>query len=149
MEGDVEGALTVPLMSDHEVADLLANTHYIAVVGVPNDPASDSYRVAAYQQSQGYHLLPVAPQEDSILGFSTANSVSDLSDVDIVDVFAHPNDVPAIADEAIRAGAKALWLQPGSSNPQAVQRAEQAGLKVIDGKCFMREHSRLMADKPM
>lgn len=140
----------MPLSSDREISDLLANARQIAVVGVSNDPTTQSYQVAAYQQSQGYHLIPITPDEDAILGFATARRLEDApGQVDVVDVFAHPNEVSAIADAAIAKGAKALWLQPGSATSEAVQKAEAAGIPVVIDKCFMGEHRRLLSRQPI
>ncbi|MDQ0189610.1 CoA-binding protein [Alicyclobacillus cycloheptanicus] len=140
----------MPLSSDHEIANLLADTHTIAVIGVPDRPGTAPYEVASYQQSQGYRLFPINDQEKTVLGFQAKASLSDIREpIDVVDVFASPEDVPAIADAAIQARAKALWLQPGAHHPEAVRKAEAAGLTVVTDKCFMKEHRRLLSDLPM
>lgn len=140
----------MPLTSDQEIAELLANTHTIAVVGLPDRPGTAPYEVASYQQSQGYRLIPINHQSDAVLGFQGASSLQSVQEpVDVVDVFADAGDVPAIAQAAIAAGAKALWLQPGTHNPEAVEQAEAAGMRVVSDKCFMQEHRRLLSKLPM
>lgn len=140
----------MPLTSDQDISQLLADTHTIAIVGVPDRPGTAPYEVASYQQSQGYQLIPVNHQAEDVLGFQAVRSLQDIRErVDVVDVFAKPEEVPSIAEAAIAAGAKTLWLQPGAQNPQAVERAEAAGLSVVSDKCFMREHRRLLSNRPM
>jgi uncharacterized protein len=138
------------MMSDEALADLLSNTRLIASVGLVNDPSRPSYEVAKYQQSQGYKVIPVNPSEDSVLGHKAVDTVNQIDEpIDVVNVFVHGREAPAIAEAAVRAGAKALWLQPGVDSPEAVQTAKSAGLTVVSNKCFMREHQRLLSDLPM
>ncbi|WP_026965056.1 CoA-binding protein [Alicyclobacillus pomorum] len=137
------------MMSDEAMADLLSHTRLIASVGLVNDPSRPSYEVAKYQQSQGYKVIPVNPNEDSVLGHKAVDTVSQIEEpIDVVNVFVHGRSAPAIAQAAVRAGAKALWLQPGVDSPEAVQTARAAGLTVVSNKCFMREHQRLLSESP-
>ncbi|GMA65385.1 CoA-binding protein [Alicyclobacillus fastidiosus] len=134
------------MLSDESLTDLMANAAVIASVGVVSDPATKGYAAAAYQQSQGYKVLPVNTSRDMILGHITVSSVADIEEpIDIVNVVAHPQEAPAITDAAIRAGAKAIWFEPGTQNHIAAEQARQAGLQVVTNRSFEREHRRLMS----
>lgn len=141
-------------LTDQELAKLMTDAHVIASVGLTTNPSTTGFHGAAYQQSQGYEVIPVndVGLGDMILGHQTVNSVEDANDqngqVDIVDVYGHELDVPNVIESAIRSGAKVLWLEPGASNAQAEQRARLAGMFVVSGKSFEREHRRLLSDRP-
>ncbi|WAH38268.1 CoA-binding protein [Alicyclobacillus dauci] len=135
-------------VSDETLADLMSNARVIASVGVVSNPLTTGYRVAEYQQSQGYKVIGVNHDKDMILGHPTVHSVTDIGEpVDIVNVLAHPSEIAQVADAAIQSGAKALWLEPGIENKEAEERAMQAGLTVVSNRSFEREHRRLLADK--
>lgn len=123
---------------------ILRDTRTIAVVGLSNDPGRPSHRVAAYLQRQGYRIIPVNPNCESVLG---ERSYPDLDSVpgpvDTVEVFRRPEHVPPIAEAAIRKGARNLWLQDGVRHPEAEQQARDAGLRVVAGDCMLRRHRRL------
>src|SRR5215210_4035508 len=106
----------------------------IAVVGLSSNPMRPSLSVAPDMQSHGYEIIPVNPNETEVLGEKAYASLSELPHPpEIVNVFRRPEFVDAIVDEAISAGAKAIWLQQGVINPEAARRARQAGLiTVID-----------------
>ncbi|GEO24343.1 CoA-binding protein [Alicyclobacillus acidoterrestris] len=134
------------MLSDDALSDLMANAAVIASVGVLSNPATRGYSVAAYQQSQGYKVLPVNTDRDMVLGHVTVPSVADIEEpVDIVNVVAHPQEAPAVTEAAIAAGAKAIWFEPGTQNHLAAQRAREAGLQVVTNRSFEREHRRLLS----
>jgi uncharacterized protein len=136
--------------SDQSIADLMSNARLIAAVGLVDDPSKPSYDVAAYQQSQGYKVIPVNPNADAVLGHKGVHGLGEIGEpIDIVNVFTHGAEAPGIVDDAIRVGAKAVWLQPGVHSEEAVEKAKSAGMMVISNKCFKTEHRRLLADKPM
>jgi uncharacterized protein len=95
-------------------------------------------------QKAGYKVIPVNPRETDVLGERAYPSLADIPDqVDIVDVFRRSEDTPAIADEAVAIGAKALWLQTGIANEDAAARATAAGLTVVMDTCIGATHSFL------
>ena len=95
-------------------------------------------------QKVGYRVIPVNPRESEVLGERAYPSVSAIPDrVDIVDVFRRPEDTPAIADEAVKIGAKALWLQTGIANEDAAARAKAGGLMVVMDACIGATHTFL------
>jgi predicted CoA-binding protein len=127
-------------------ARVLRESKIIAVVGLSADPSKDSWRVAKYLIEQGYTVIPVNPKETEILGQKCYPDLSSIPGaVDVVDVFRRSEAVPPIADEAVRIGAKVLWLQLGVSHEDAVKMARNAGLTVIEDTCIMQEH-RMQAD---
>jgi predicted CoA-binding protein len=129
---------------DRELRALLGNARTIAVVGLSSKPWRDSNRVAAYLQASGYHVVPVNPKEDEVLGERAYPSLLDVPDpVDVVDVFRRAEHTPEIARMAVRIGARALWLQLGIVSEEAARIAEDGGLSVIMGICLMTEHHRL------
>lgn len=115
----------------------------IAVVGASPNPARPSNRVAAYMKAQGYRMIPVNPNEQTILGEEVYPSLASTPGaIDLVDVFRKAEDVLPIVEKAITKGAKALWLQEGIVNEAAAARAKKAGLLVVMDRCWMKEYSR-------
>ena len=131
--------------SDQQIKDLLQNAHTIAVVGLSSSRLRASYGVSQYMQSAGYRIIPVNPNEREVLGEKSYPRLEDVPEkIDVVDVFRRSEFVPEIVDAAIRAGARALWMQEGVVNETAAQRARDAGLFVVMDDCILREHRRLM-----
>ena len=115
----------------------------LAVVGLSAQWHRPSYFAAKYMQEHGYRVIPVNPMYDEILGEKCYKSLRDIPErVDIVDCFRKSTEIPAIAEEAIAAGAKVLWMQLGVHNAAARQRAEAAGLEVVEDRCVKIEHGR-------
>ena len=136
----------MPLTRDEDIAELLTSARNIAVVGCSDRPTRPSYGVSAFLQRHGYRILPVNPQ---ITGERVHSEFvwRDLGQlgvpIDIVDIFRRPMAAGEAVDEAIAAGAKAVWLQLGIVNEEAAARAEAAGLKVVMDKCIKIEVMRL------
>jgi len=125
------------------VREVLGDAKTIAVVGLSPNPMRPSHPVAQYMQRHGYRIVPVNPNEQAILGETCYPSLTDIPfPVDIVDVFRQPEAVPPIAEEAVKIGAKAIWLQLGVISPQGVTIAERGGLTVVMDLCIMVEHRR-------
>src|ERR1700730_457973 len=122
---------------DSELKKLLTDATTIAMVGASSNPDKASYGIMQKLQKVGYRVIPVNPRETEILGERSYSSLADVPDrIDIVDVFRLPEDTRAIADEAVKIGAKALWLQTGIANEDAAARAEAGGLKVVMDACI-------------
>ncbi len=123
---------------------LLLDTRTIAVVGLSANWHRPSYFAAKYMLDRGYTIIPVNPAYPEILGQKCYPSLRDIPvPVDLVDVFRKPEEVLPVVDDAIAIGARALWLQLGVINPEAVRRAEEAGLKVVMDRCVKIEYARL------
>jgi predicted CoA-binding protein len=134
-------------MEDEELKEILIHYKTVAVVGISPKEDRPSYSVASYLKSNGYRIVPVRPDGDTVLGekvFPNLLEIPEEIEVDIVDVFRKSEDVPPIVDEAIRRGAKVLWMQEGIVNKEAGTKAEKAGLKVVMDRCMKKEHQRLL-----
>jgi len=123
---------------------ILKENRTIAVVGLSAQWFRPSFFAAKYLQEHGYRVIPVNPAYPEILGEKSYSSLLDVPEpIDVVDVFRKPQDVAPIAEEAIRIGAKVLWLQIGVIHEGAARRAREAGLEVVMDRCMKIEHARL------
>src|SRR3954471_23178260 len=130
--------------SDQQLKQLLTDATTIAVVGASSNSEKASYGIMRKLQSAGYKVIPVNPRETEILGERSYPSLVDVPEpIDIVDVFRRAEDTPAIADEAVTIGAKALWLQTGIVSEDAAARAAAGGLTVVMDACIGATHSLL------
>ena len=131
-------------MDDSEkVRRILKTARTIAVVGLSAQWHRPSFFAAKYLQEHGYRVIPVNPQYDTILGEKSYKSLAEIPvKVDFVDCFTKSTEISALADEAIRMGAKVLWMQLGVQNAAARAKAEAAGLEVVDNRCMKIEHGR-------
>ena len=136
----------MPLTSAEDIAELLRNARTIAMVGASDRPDRPSYGVMRFLQSHGYRVLPVNPQiaGQHVHGEFVWRELAEIGEpIDIVDIFRRPQAAGEAVDQAIFAGAKAVWLQLGIVNEEAGQRAEEAGLKVVMDRCIKIEIMRL------
>ena len=134
--------------SDQELKELLTNATTIAIVGASSNPDKESYGIMQKLLRAGYHVVPVNPKETEILGQRSYPSLIDVpGPIDIVDVFRRAEDTPAIADDAVTIGAKALWLQTGIVSDEAAARAEAGGLKVVMDACIAATYSLLQVPR--
>ena len=136
----------MPLTTDDEIRDLLTAARTIAVVGASDDPAKASYEVMGVLQEHGYRTIPVNPRitGEHVHGEFVWRELAQIGDpIDIVDIFRRSEDVGPIVDDAIAAGAKAVWMQLGIENAEAAAKAEAAGLKVVMNRCPKIELRRL------
>ena len=141
---DVEAEPYVP--GDAKLQSILDEARTIAVVGLSSKPERDSYGVARYLQRRGYRIVPVNPNETEVLGVKAYPSLIDVPEdvaIDIVDVFRRAEATPPIAEQAVRAGAKVLWLQEGIVNLEARRIAEDGGLTVVMGVCIRTTREQL------
>jgi predicted CoA-binding protein len=130
--------------SDAELRTLLTEATTIAMVGASASPDKPSHGIMRQLQHAGYRVIPVNPRETEILGERAYPSLVDVPErIDIVDVFRRAEDTPAIADEAVTIGAKALWLQTGVASEDAAARARAGGLAVVMNACIGATHARL------
>ena len=132
--------------SDAELRSILGDARTIAVVGLSSNPLKHSNDVAGYLQRKGYRIVPVNPNETEVLGERAYPSLDDIPEdvkIDVVDVFRRAEHTPEVAEQAVRRGAKVLWLQDGIVNDDARRIAEDAGLTVIMGVCIERTNRRL------
>lgn len=130
-----------------DIAALLREARVIAVIGLSSDEFRPSHGVAAYMQRAGYRIVPVNPNETEVLGETAYARLEDVPEkVDIVDIFRRSQFVREIVESAIRAGAKAIWMQEGVVDEEAAKLARAAGLDVVMDRCILKDHRRLIAD---
>lgn len=133
-----------------EITNLLTRTKVIAIVGLSPKPDRPSHEVAQFLLARGYDIIPVNPACVEILGRPCYPDLAAVPRaVDMVDVFRKSEDVLPIAQDAIRIGAKSLWLQLGVINPQATVLAEAAGLIVVENLCIKIEYMQRFGFQPL
>jgi hypothetical protein len=127
------------------IAELLRTARTIAVVGLSSSRMRPSFGVTQYMQRAGYRIIPVNPEETEVLGERAYANLSEVPEkIDIVNIFRRPERVPEVVEAAIRAGAKAVWMQSGIFHAEAAEAARRAGLHVIEDRCIMVEHRQLL-----
>ena len=136
MAGMDDGVLAI------EGRDLLQRYRRIAMVGLSANPSRPSYRVAVHLLAYGYEIVPVNPTIDEVLGLTAVPTLAEAGPLEIVDVFRRQAEVPAVVDEAIELGAKAIWLQLGLRDDDAAARARAAGIAFVQDRCIKMEHCR-------
>ena len=134
------------LTDDRDIAELLAGTRTIALVGASDRPDRPSYRVMQFLQLQGYRVYPVNPQitGEHVHGEFVWRELGQIGEhIDLVDIFRRSEAAGEAVDQAIAVGAGAVWMQLGVINEEAAARAEAAGLKVVMDRCPAIEIPRL------
>ena len=127
------------------IRNILHNTRTIAVVGLSPKPGRPSNQVASYLKAAGYTIIPVNPDQDSLLGLTCYPDLKAIpGPVDIVDIFRRPEHVLPVVKEAISIRAKVVWMQSGIINDEAAGLAAEAGLTVVMDRCTMVDHMEFM-----
>ncbi|GAB4246137.1 MAG: CoA-binding protein [Deltaproteobacteria bacterium] len=119
---------------------ILAGSKTVAVVGISDKPDRPSHQVAKYLQERGFRVIPVNPLLDEVLGETAYKSLAEIPGrVDLVDVFRKSADVPPIAEEAVRIGARFFWMQEGVVSDRAVEVLDAAGIPWVMDRCVKKE----------
>ena len=122
---------------------ILKECRTIAVIGLSSSPSRASHGVASYMKRHGYKVIAVNPNETDVFGEKAYPALASVPEkVDLVDIFRRSSEAGAAVDDAIAAGAKAVWLQEGVIDEAAAQRALDAGLQVVMDRCWLKEHAR-------
>ena len=130
--------------SSQTIKRILDECRTIAVVGLSSNSWRASNSVSAYMQGKGYRVIPVNPNETEVLGERAYETLADVPEpLELVNVFRRSEEAGAVVDEAIRLGAKAVWLQEGVIDRAAAKRALDAGLLVVMDRCILKEHARM------
>ena len=129
---------------------LLREARTIAVVGLSPNPARPSHEVASYLQDAGYHIVPVRPAVESVLGERAypdlASAARAVGTIDIVNVFRRSEFVAALADPLLAIRPSLVWLQVGVRDAETARRLTDAGIPVVMDRCLMAEHPFLVSD---
>ena len=136
------------MADDAALRELLRAARSIAVLGIKDRETEDAFRVPFYLQAQGYRILPVNPGLERVLGERAYPALTELPEpVDLVNVFRAPAHLPGHIDEilALRPLPRAVWMQLGISHEESAGRLRGAGIAVVEDRCIMVEHRRLLA----
>lgn len=135
------------LDSADQIKTLLENTRRIAVLGIKDNAQQPAHYVPEYAQRAGYEIIPVPVYHKDLtemLGQKVYRSISDVpGEVDLVNVFRRPADIPAHVDDIIAKKPKAVWFQLGIRNDQAAEKLARAGIDVVQDHCLMVELRKL------
>ena len=130
---------------DAYIKNILEKTFTIAVIGASANKEKDSYKVMDSLIKNGYKVFPVNPNETGnlILGQECYSDIEDIKrHIDLIDIFREKKAVMGIAKQAIKIGAKFLWMQEGIIHDEAASLVESAGIKVIMNRCIKKELSK-------
>ena len=132
-------------LHDTDIARILRGTRRIALVGASNRPNRPSHGVMRFLLSRGWQVTPVNPglAGQTLLGQDVVSTLEEAGPLDMVDIFRAPDQAGGVVDEAIRLGARSVWLQLGVIDQDAAQRARNAGLQVVMDRCPAIEAPRL------
>jgi predicted CoA-binding protein len=133
------------MTDDSEIRDILTSVKTIAVVGWSPKVDRPSHRVAAFLHRHGYRVIPVNPGQAGqvALGERVVASLAEAGAVDMVDIFRRSEEAGAVVDDAVRLGARVVWMQLGVIDEAAAERARAAGLSVVMDRCPAIEIPRL------
>ncbi|MCX6431293.1 MAG: CoA-binding protein [Actinobacteria bacterium] len=133
-----------------EIRTVLTETTTWFVVGLRDNPSRDAYDIASLLQSHGKRIVPIHPRAEMVhgeQGYATiAEAVAAVGPPDVVDVFVRSDLAGGIADEAIAAGAQAVWFQFGVIDDDAAQRVTDAGITMVMDRCPAVEFPRLLPE---
>jgi hypothetical protein len=130
-----------------QIKQLLLNTHRIAVLGIKPNADAPAYYVPEYAQRAGYEIVPVPvyyKELTEMAGQKVYRKLTDIpGDIDMVNVFRRPADIPQHVDDIIAKNAKSVWFQLGIRNDEAAERLARAGIDVVQDHCLMVELRRI------
>ena len=130
-----------------KIRDLLENTHRIAVLGIKPDPDQPAYYVPDHAEHAGYAIVPVPvyyPDLTEIMGKKVYRKIADIpGDIDMVNVFRRPKDIPPHVDDIIAKKPKSVWFQLGIRNDEAAEKLARAGIDVVQDHCLLVELRRI------
>jgi uncharacterized protein len=144
---DAKGWRAHLLDRSEQIERLLENTHRIAVLGIKPDPAQPAHYVPDYAQRAGYEIVPVPvyyPELTEMLGEKIYRKMSEIpGEIDMVNVFRRPKDIPAHVDDIIAKKPRSVWFQLGITNDEAAERLARAGIDVVQDRCLLVELQRI------
>ena len=132
-------------MEMSDIKEILSKYKSIAMIGVSKDTKKTSTIVMKYMQDYGFKVYPVNPSAkgEKILGEEVYAKVTDINkNVDIVDVFRPSSEAYGIAEDAVKIGAKVLWLQLGIRDQKAKKLVEENKMEYVENKCTKMEYQK-------
>ena len=127
--------------SESELIGHMLGARRVAVVGASDRPNRPANYVPSYMIEQGYEIIPVNPQYETVWGFKSYKTVADVpGKVDLVNVFRRPEFIPDVVRDAIAAQAAGVWVQSGIFSEDAKKIARAAGMPYLEDRCIMMEH---------
>ena len=139
--------MAIPFDEKETIRHIITDSHTIAIVGLSDDPERPSYAVAQYLQGRHYRIIPVNPGVTEVLGEQAYPDLLSVPErVDVVDIFRRSDQVLPIVEQAVKIGARAVWMQEGVVNEEAAIWARAAGLLVVMNHCMLKETKRLVAE---
>ncbi|HMJ58090.1 MAG TPA: CoA-binding protein [Gemmatimonadales bacterium] len=133
-------------MTNDALRALLQEVHTIAVVGLSPKPDRPSHGVAGYLKRAGYHIVPINPGHEKVLGEQSYPTLTDAArehTIEVVDVFRRSEHAGAVVDEAIALHPRLIWLQQGVMDEAAAARAAAAGIPIVMDACLAVQHRLL------
>ena len=128
-----------------EVRRILLRYRRLAVVGLSPTISRPSFRAMVHMKAYGYDITPVNPVCEEVLGFPCVpdlDAAAAVAPLEIVDIFRKVEDIPPVVDDAIRLGAKVVWMQLGLAHEESAAKARAAGIQVVMDRCVKMEHCR-------
>jgi predicted CoA-binding protein len=139
------------IQDDAGLVRIFREARTIAVLGAKGEPAEPAFYVPSYLKARGYRVVPVNPTRagERILGETVSGTLADLpGPVDLVEVFRRPQFLPGHATEILRLPWKpaVVWFQLGIRHDAAAAELARAGIRVVQDRCMMPEHRRLLGE---
>jgi len=135
------------LEKPEQIRKMLEGTRRIAVLGIKDKQEQPAYFVPAYAQGAGYEVIPVPvyhKEATEMLGQKVYRTVAEIpGDVDMVNVFRRPSDIPPHVDDIIAKKPKSVWFQMGIRNDEAAEKLARAGIDVVQDHCLMVELKKI------
>jgi predicted CoA-binding protein len=136
----------MPVRDRDEIREIL-DADTVVVIGCSTTPGKAAHDVPRYLADNGYDVVPVNPYADEVFGREAYDGLLDVPediDVEIVDVFRPSDELDGIVDDVLEhGGVDVLWTQTGIADREATDRAEKAGVRVVEDRCIKVEHRRL------
>ncbi len=136
----------MPVRDRDEIREIL-DADTVVVIGCSTTPGKAAHDVPKYLADNGYDVVPVNPYADEVFGREAYDGLLDVPediDVEIVDIFRPSDELDGIVDDVLEHGrVDVLWTQTGIADREATDRAEKAGVRVVEDRCIKVEHRRL------
>jgi uncharacterized protein len=136
-----------PMHSDDDLRAMLSAARRIAVLGAHPDPAKPAFYVPSYLHERGYHVLPANPVHVGRVLWNEAvrATLAEIGPpIDVVDVFRRSELLDGHVDDVLAVRPRLVWLQSGIRNDAFARRLEAEGIAVVQDRCLMVEHRRLL-----